>query len=153
MATWATITDVFNKTGVTVSAPQLERAHAVILTFVDVDPDAPNTHLSDRDRNRMVSAEAFQAGWMFTQIEVVARTDVSQNTQDGDGFTYANPDAVVLAPLAKRNIDRVSWNSSGNIGGNRMGAPYHGLSEVADAVMRDEVIPYGAEWYYEAPTL
>jgi len=153
MATWATIADVFNKTGVTVDAPQLERAHAVILTFVDVDPDAENKYLGDRDRNRMVAAEAFQAGWMFTQIEVVARTDVIQNTQDGDGFTYANPDAVVLAPLAKRNIDRLSWNQAGNVGGNRMGRPYHDLDDVAAAVLRDEVTPFGAEWHYEAPTL
>jgi hypothetical protein len=153
MATWATIADVFNKTGVTVDATQIERAHAVILTFVDVDPDAENTHLSDRDRNRMVAAEAFQAAWMFTQIEVVARTDVVSNTQDGEAFVYANPDAAVLAPLAKRNIDRLSWNGSGSVGGRRTGAVYHGLDEVADAVMRDEVIPFGAEWQFEAGTL
>jgi hypothetical protein len=147
--TWCTIEDVDNLTGVTVSAPQLLRAQGVIETFEDIDPDAPGDHLSVRDRNRLRAATAYQAGWMFEQIEIEKRTDVSQLSQDGQSWTYANPDAVVLGPLAKRNLDRLSWNEDGALA-PALARLYPNLDAVRDAVLCDEVeLP----WTFESWTL
>lgn len=146
--TWCTVEQVENLTAVTVSDAQLLRAQGVIETFVDVDPAEPGDHLSTRDRNRLVSATAYQAGWMFEQIQLETRTDVENLNQDGQSWKYAHPDAVVLAPLAKRNIDRLSWNTSGTYGGCRR-KRYATIDDVRDAVMRDEVdvIPWVPEGY------
>lgn len=150
MATWATIERVLELTGVTVTDPQLLQAQGVIETFVDVDPADPGDHLNVRDRERLVKAHAYQAGWMFEQIDVHQRTDVAQLTQDGVSFTYANPDAVVLGPLAKRNIDQLSWNQDG-AWAPRPTRTYADLEELREAALRDEVdvIP----WHFESWSL
>jgi hypothetical protein len=145
--TWCTIEEAANLTGVTVDDAQLLQAQGVIETYVDVDPADPGEHLSVRDREHLVKATAYQAGWMWRQIEVARRTDVENLQQDGVGFTYAHPDAVVLAPLAKRNIDRLSWNQSGAVAPQRAGR-YPDIDAVRDAVLRDEVDPVG--WCYES---
>lgn len=157
---WATPTDTLNLTGVTVDAAQMTRAQGVIESFVDVDPalvtapavpTAGNT-LAARDRVRLNRACAYQAGWMFEQIDVTARTDVTQVSQDGASFTYAHPDADVLAPLAKRNIDRLSWNQSGPVGGRRRAA-YADMGAWADGWLRDDPSAEPGGWILESPHL
>jgi len=150
--TWCTPTDVANLTGVTVTDAQLLRAQGVIETFEDIDPAAPGDHLSVRDRQRLLAATAYQAGWMFEQIEIEKRTDVSTLSQDGQTWTYAHADAAVLAPLAKRNLDRLSWNADGPVTPNGGRAPYPDLAAVRDAVLCDEVeLP--ELWKFESWTL
>jgi hypothetical protein len=154
--TWCTTDDVANLTGVGVTDPQLLRAQGVIETFEDIDPAAhplpapPDDHLSLRDRERLRKATAYQAGWMFEQIEIEKRTDVQNLSQDGQSWVYANPDAVVLAPLAKRNLDRLSWNADGPVTPGGCRAPYPDLDAVKAAVLCDEVeLP----WQFESWTL
>jgi hypothetical protein len=148
--TWCTITDVVNLTAVTVEEPQLLRAQGVIETFVDIDPADPGDHLTDRDRERLRKATAYQAGWMFEQIDYVGRTDVETLSQDGLSIRYAHPDAAVLAPLAKRNIDKLEWNESGSYTAANGIKKYGSLDEVAAAVLCDEVeLP----WQFEAEGL
>jgi len=150
--TWCTTTDVDNLTGVTVNEAQLLRAQGVIETFEDIDPAAPGDHLLARDRQRLLAATAYQAGWMFEQIEIEKRTDVSTLSQDGQTWTYAHADAAVLAPLAKRNLDRLSWNADGPVTPNGGRAPYPDLDAVRDAVLCDEVeLP--ELWRFESWTL
>lgn len=145
---WCTVQDVVDLTAVEVDEPQLLRAQGVIETFQDVDPGDPGDHLSVRDRERLRKATAYQAGWMFEKIEVEQRTDVTQLSQAGVTFVYAHPDAVVLAPLAKRNLDRLSWNASGPVS-PKASKRYETLEQVRDAVLRDEVdvIPWHVEGY------
>jgi len=151
MATWCTATDVTDFTGVTVTDPQLLRAQAVIETFEDVDPANPGDHLSVRDRERFRKATAYQAGWMYEQIAIEQRTDVENLSQDGQSWRYAHPDAVVLAPLAKRNLDRLSWNQDGAVTPVHH-ARYRDLDEVKAAVLCDEVeLP--ELWQFESWTL
>lgn len=148
--TWCTVTDVANLTGVTVTEAQLLRAQGVIESFEDIDPADPGEHLSVRDRERFRKATAYQAGWMFEQIEIEKRTDVANLNQDGQGWTYAHADAVVLAPLAKRNLDRLSWNADGPVNPQGGRAPYPDLDAVKAAVLCDEVeLP----WTFESWTL
>lgn len=148
--TWCTVTDVANLTGVTVSEAQLARAQGVIESFEDVDPAAPGEHLSARDREHLRKATAYQAGWMSPQIEVEKRTDVSQLSQDGQSWTYAHTDAGQLAPLAKRNLDRLSWNADGPVNPRGGRAPYPDLDAVKAAALCDEIeLP----WTFESWTL
>lgn len=146
---WASTTDVYNVTGVQVTAPQLQRAHWVLRSFVPIDPADPGLFLRETDRLKLFRAECFQAAWMFEQIDVATRTDVGTLTQDGVSIAYANPDAVVLAPLAKRNVDRLTFNASRNYGGSRRPRRYADITEAADAVMRDEAIVPDFPWSYE----
>lgn len=158
--TWCTVADVLNLTGVTVDGPQLTRAQGVIETFVDIDPSlvtapatpTPANTLQVRDRVRLTRACAYQAGWMFEQIDVTARTDITQLSQDGASFTYANPHAVVLAPLAKRNIDRLSWNQSGPVG-KRRSAAFADMGAWADGWLRDDPAAEPGGWILESPHL
>lgn len=154
MATWCDTARVFELTAITVTDPQLLIAQGVIETFVDVDPADPGD-ISDRDRERLAKALAYQAGWMFSPTEVkidqFTHTDVSQLSQDGMSTTYAHPDAAELAPLAKRNIDMLSWNASGPVGGGRRRRGYEDWDAVRDAVLADEV--QTQPWVFEAPGL
>jgi hypothetical protein len=152
VATWCDAARVLELTGITVTDLQLLQAQGVIETFVDVDPADPGD-ISDRDRERLAKALAYQAGWMFSPTEVkidaFTHTEVSQVSQDGTSFTYAHPDAAELAPLAKRNIDMLSWNTSGPVGGGRVWRGYEDWNAVEAAVLRDEVDTQ--PWVYEAP--
>jgi hypothetical protein len=152
VATWCDDARVLQLTGIEVSDPQLLQAQGVIETYVDVDPADPGD-ISDRDRERLAKALAYQAGWMFEptapKIDQFTHTDVSQLSQDGTSFTYAHPDAAELAPLAKRNIDMLSWNASGPAGGGRTRRPYEDWNAVRDAVLSDEV--QTQPWVFEAP--
>lgn len=149
MATWCTTADVTNLTGVTVTDAQLLRAQAVIETFEDVDPVDPGDHLTARDRERFRKATAYQAGWMYEQIALEQRTDVESISQDGQSWRYAHPDAVVLAPLAKRNLDLLSWRQDGAVAPTEI-KRYATLDEVKAAVLCDEVeLP----WQFESWTL
>jgi hypothetical protein len=145
--TWCDTAKVLELTGVTVLEAQLLRAQGVIETFVDVDPADPGD-ISGRDRNRLTAATAYQAGWMFEQIALEQRTDVTQLSQDGTSFTYANPDAVVLAPLAKRNIDQLSWNQDGAVAPHQT-KRYATLDDVRDAVLCDE-LELPETWQFES---
>lgn len=148
--TWCTIADVANLTAVTVTEPQLLRTQGVIETFVDIDPADPGDHLTDRDRERLRKATAYQAGWMFEQIDYVGRTDVETLSQDGSAIKYAHPDAATLAPLAKRNIDKLEWNESGSYTAANGSVKYNDLDEVRVAVLCDEVeLP----WQFESWSL
>jgi hypothetical protein len=148
VATWCDEARVLELTAITVSSAQLLRAQGVIETFVDVDPADPGD-ISDRDRERLAKALAYQAGWMFEKIDAFTHTDVTQVSQDGLSFTYAHPDAAELAPLAKRNIDMLSWNASGPVGGGRTRRPYEDWNAVRDAVLADE--EQTQPWVFEAP--
>lgn len=149
MATWCTTADVTDFTGATVTDAQLLRAQAVIETFEDVDPADPGDHLTARDRERFRKATAYQAGWMYEQIALEQRTDVESLSQDGQSWRYAHADAAVLAPLAKRNLDLLSWRQDGAVAPTET-KRYATLDDVKVAVLCDEVeLP----WQFESWTL
>lgn len=106
---WADVTYTENITGVVVSESQLAQAQAVIELFSGV---TESYALSGRDGRHLRMAVAYQAAWMKGQIDVTTRTDVSSVTQDEMSFQYANPDAPVLAPLARAALKRLSWKGT-----------------------------------------
>src|SRR5690606_12174704 len=108
---WASAEDTLAMTGVQVTEDLLAQAQGVIDVFSGVTEGAEQ-EISARNRRLLRSAVAYQAAWMVGQIDVMTRTDVSQLRQDGSEFTAAHPDSLVLAPLAKRCLDRLSWRGA-----------------------------------------
>lgn len=111
MSTWATPEQASSWTRVSLDQADLDAAYPIIELYAGVTTDALAT-LKPRDLRLLKYAEAYQAAWMQSQTDVAGRMDVDNLTQDGVSFTAAGGDALVLAPLAKRCLLRLSWRKS-----------------------------------------
>lgn len=109
--TWVTGAEATTITGVTVTDEQVAAAHPIIEIFSDVTTAASGS-LKPRDLRMLRYAEAYQARWMPTRVDYGSEVDVDQLSQDGISFVKDGPDALILAPLAKRCIHRLSWMRS-----------------------------------------
>lgn len=116
--TWATEGDVASLTGVVVDSTQISQANAVIelhsgriysLSTV-TDPNGV-TNTGPRDAEWMRRACAYQAAWMAAQPDMFTRLDLNAVNQEGRAVGLKDY-TLVLAPLAKRALDRVSWRKS-----------------------------------------
>jgi hypothetical protein len=94
-----------------VDQKDLDAAYPIVELFAGVSVDAADS-LKPRDVRLLAYAEAYQAAWMQSQSDVTGRMDVTQVVQDGVQYSKDDPDAHVLAPLAKRCINRLSWRKS-----------------------------------------
>lgn len=106
--TWATAADVLAVTGQTVDTAEVTRAQGVIDIYSNVTIEASG-NVRARDARLLSMAVCYQTAWQANQIDVMTRTDVQSLSQDGASFTTSNDEALVLAPLAKRCLDRLSW--------------------------------------------
>ena|SRR5438067_7651512 len=108
--TWATTSDVATYTGITVTAAQVEQAQAVVELFVDTTEVASTVGLISQKNVRLLKmAVAYQAAWITQHPDWATNMDTTNVSQDQVSATWAHANAGVLAPLAKRCIDRVSW--------------------------------------------
>ena len=116
--TWATSSDVTSLTGQTVTEAVVNQANAVIevhsgrvysLSGVS-DPNGV-TNTGARDIEWMRRACAYQAAWMAAQPDMFTRLDLNAVNQEGRAVGLKDY-TLVLAPLAKRALDRVSWRKS-----------------------------------------
>lgn len=112
--TWCTVAEVLTVTGKTVT--ELDRNIAVYAVELNTGAiesvDRPD--MTRRDAYWLRQAVAFQAAWLTTTPDYLERNDISAASQDGESVTL-NPDALVLAPLAKRAIKRLSWRGTRTI--------------------------------------
>ncbi len=162
MTAWATLADVKNLTGLdltgaTIALPWggttdgdglIAQAQGVIETFEDVGPDQypiGTEGLSDADREHFRKATAYQTAWMRGQYDLMTRADATQVAQDGLSFSLSSPDGVVLAPLARRNLNLLSWNKSGPIGTARHQRAVT-LEDADELFLRDEACGPGIRW-------
>ncbi len=106
---WATAEDVQALTGKVVGDDVIQQATGVIelsqggrLAALD------STTVSGRNLDWLRRAVAYQAAWMVDQPGSFERMDVTTSTQDGASATM-KPDALVLAPLARRCLKRLTW--------------------------------------------
>ncbi len=114
--TWADAGFTLAITGVTVSPEQLAQAQGVIdLTSGTTEDAAVDLALRPRDLRYLRMAVAYQAAWMSTQIDLFARTEVSSLNQDGLQMTPGHADALLLAPLARRALHRLSWRRTRSV--------------------------------------
>lgn len=108
--TWATTSDTLSYTGITVSQDTLDSAQAMVELFADVTEASSDDGLISTKNLRLLRlAVAYQAAWMTNQPDLFTRSDVGLMTQDGISFTSPHANSGILAPMAKRAIDRLSW--------------------------------------------
>ncbi|WP_030344769.1 hypothetical protein [Streptomyces sp. NRRL S-1022] len=107
---WCAAQDVIDATGVSVTDQQLAQAQAAIEVFSNrVYPDTER--MRSRDLYWLGRAVAYQAAWLAGQFGLETRLDATQIQQDQVSTTLTG-DGLVLAPMAKRALQRVSWMRS-----------------------------------------
>lgn len=107
---WTDATTVLNTTGVEVTDQQILQAQADIEVFAGRtygDTDRIRT----RDMYWLGRAVAYQAAWRPAQPGIEARMDITSQSQDGVSANLG-ADAMVLAPMAQRALNRLSWRRS-----------------------------------------
>ena len=108
--TWATAQDVIDKTGMTVSDAVLKQAQAVVELFSDTSEDASDAgNISPKNLRMLNLAVCYQAAWITQHPDAFTNIDLTNFNQDQVSGTLAHANALILAPLAKRAIDRLSW--------------------------------------------
>lgn len=112
---WATTAETLSYTNIAVSQDTLDSAQAMIELFADVT-EASSTagKISAKNLRLLKLAVAYQAAWMTSQPDLFTRSDVGLMTQDGISFTSPHANSNVLAPMAKRALDRLSWRRNRN---------------------------------------
>lgn len=111
---WATVAETLTYTGITVGQDNIDAAQAMVELFADVTEDS-NDNISSKNLRLLKMAVAYQAAWMTDHPDVFTNVDVSTMLQDGLQFTNAHANAGILAPMAKRAIDRLSWRRNRSI--------------------------------------
>lgn len=113
--TWCTVDDVLLFTGKTVTDAQLAQASAALelhvgRTYFELvsNPDGGSLKVGRRDREWLRRACAYQAAWMLAQPDMYQRLDMDNLASTGRPLTLKDR-ALVLAPLARRALQRVSW--------------------------------------------
>jgi hypothetical protein len=109
--TWATTADVLSLTGKAVTDAQLEQANAVIELRTSRIYTIALTTTGSRDVEWLRRACAYQVAWQLSQPDLYGRLDVSQVGQEGRAIALKDH-ALVLAPLARQALLRVSWLKS-----------------------------------------
>lgn len=110
VSAWATAQDVIDATGVSVTDQQLAQAQSDIEIFTNrIYADTPR--IRTRDLYWLGRAVARQAAWLAGQFGLETRLDATQIQQDQVSTTLQG-DGLVLAPMAKRALQRVSWMRS-----------------------------------------
>lgn len=135
--TWASIQDVATYTGVTVTDPQIVQAQSIIELFADTTEDASDNGLIAGKNLRLLKmAVAYQAAWMLSSPDLFTHQDAQSVQQDSVSYTAPHANASLLAPLAKRCVDRLSWK---RIRGLRVG-PMVGRRRVPQQVNATDAV-------------
>jgi hypothetical protein len=107
---WASMDQVVQWTGRTCTQESLALAQTMIETFAGTTTEASDAELiASKNLRKLGQAVAFQAVWLDAHPDVLEGVDVEGVSQDGLNAQYAHANAHLLAPLAKRCLDRLSW--------------------------------------------
>lgn len=102
---------VLNVTGATVTAAQIGQATAIVELCMAVDL-GNLANLRSTNRRWAVRAVCYQTAWMLGQPDLFERVDVTSMSQDGLTLATRDADSLLVAPLARKALKRVSWNRS-----------------------------------------
>lgn len=138
MPTWTTVQQVKSLTGKAVTDATIDIAEGILATLHGLIPGVERT-LTGRDRYFLGMTAAYQAAWVADQPDLFERLDVSSAGQDGQSAAF-KADALVLAPLARRALKKLSWKGARAIG---TVAPRRVLN-VNDDDWEDEHLPWRA---------
>lgn len=103
---WATTAEALTYTGIVVTSAQIEQAQFIVEIFADVTEDAI---VSTKNARFLKMAVAYQAAFITEHPDLFTHVDVSTMLQDGLQFTRGHENAFLLAPMARRAINRLSW--------------------------------------------
>ena len=132
---WVTAVQALDLIGVTVTDADIARAQPIIELFSGTSPAADDDQTA-RTLRTLAYATAYQAVWMATQIDTEARVDVSQISQDGVSMQMLDDDSQLLAPMAKRWLNRLPWRRSRSVfTGVRSGAGRNLLDQARENVV------------------
>lgn len=138
---WATTSDVTTYTGLTATAAQVEQAQAIVEIFADTTEDASDAgNISPKNLRMLKLAVAYQAAWITQHPDAFTNIDLTQVQQDGVVATMQHNNALVLAPMAKRCIDRLSWRRTRSLRIGRMAGAGSGIPRrmnLTNAVLDD----------------
>ncbi|MFD9464374.1 hypothetical protein [Streptomyces sp. NPDC060027] len=125
---WATTSDVITYAGQNATAAQVEQAQALVEVFADTTEDASDAgNIRPKNLRLLKLAVAYQAAWITQHPDAFTNIDVSQVQQDGVVATMQHNNALVLAPMAKRCIDRLSWRRTRALRIGRMAGAGSGI--------------------------
>ncbi|GAA0705340.1 hypothetical protein GCM10010193_70510 [Kitasatospora atroaurantiaca] len=113
VSAWATTATVLDITGVEATEQQVAQAQAAIEVCSGRIWD-DTERLRRRDLYWLGRAVAYQAAWAAGQPGLETRMDLTSQTQDGVSASLT-ADAIILAPMAARAINRCSWRKSRTI--------------------------------------
>lgn len=106
---WASAEDVQNLTGKVVDDTVVQQATGIIeMTSGGRVASMTTVNVSARNLDWLRRAVAYQAAFMVEYPDYFSRQDVSAMTQDGASATF-RADGLVLSPLARRCLKRLSW--------------------------------------------
>lgn len=109
---WATVAETLTYTGITVTTAEVAQAQFIVELFSDVTEDST---ISTKNLRMLKMAVAYQAAFVTDHPDLFTHVDVSTMLQDGVQFTQGHENAMVLAPLARRAINRLSWRRNRSI--------------------------------------
>jgi len=150
---WATMDDVISVTGRESSTESLALAQTMIELFSGTTTIASDDEMiGSKNLRRLRNAVCFQARWLDAHPDAIEAMDVEGVSQDGLSAQYAHANAHLLAPLAKRYLDRLSWKHEIRVGrGNwsRRHVTDHGNR---DSAVRDDQYEWSSLPFGSIPT-
>lgn len=108
---WASIEDVANVTGKTVSEAGRNLAAASIELHTGLIESVPRVDMKRNDAYWLRQAVCFQAAWLAPTPDYLERNDIKASAQDGASAS-GGPDWMTLAPLARKALKRLSWRGT-----------------------------------------
>jgi hypothetical protein len=108
--TWATETDIPSRYRDKVTQDDLDLAQEILTPFIGITEDTTDQGIVHSKNLRLLrQAVVFQAIWLTAHPDVLTNMDVSSAGSDGVSAQYSNVNAQLMAPMAKRCIDRLTW--------------------------------------------
>jgi hypothetical protein len=108
---WATVEDVKNVTGKTVDETTRGLAAQAIELSCGLIESVPRVNMTRRDAYWLRQAVCYQAAWLASTPDYLERNDVKNVNQDG-ASAEGGPDWLILAPLARRAVKKLSWRGT-----------------------------------------
>jgi hypothetical protein len=113
-SSWASISEVADITGQTITQEQLLSAQSVIEITTNRTM-AASGFIRTRDLLWLKRGVAYQAVWMASQPDLFSRTALSEVSQDGFVAKFDSKASVYLGPLAQRALKNLSWVRSRSV--------------------------------------
>lgn len=140
---WADTDDIATVTGKTVEDGDRNRAANVIELLTGAIEGVQRDDMSDRDRYWLKLAVAYEAVFIAATPDFDERMAVASLSQDGMSMSAANPDATILAPLARKAIKRLSWRGPRGLNIGRTGGIGGSITDVNSEAF-DDSLPWHA---------